>query len=258
MSGGLSLRSGPRGSITDVEGGGFAVSERIEQSPLALVRRLVRYIRDDSTVRVRCVEQFGRAPSLGDIAAIRERENRAREALAARVEALPEKDCDALAFRPAPSGWVLREERRREAEQARRALEAARQSLRADIRERERLAGFGAGGDQAAVCADELIRMAAARHLMTYDDVVGRGRTRAVVRVRALVCALLRLRGNSLPAIGRMLDNRDHSSVSYLLDRWREGWCDLPPLAETFDELAVLVRPVAAAESDDDHQQEAA
>jgi hypothetical protein len=77
----------------------------------------------------------------------------------------------------------------------------------------------------------EIIRRAAFACGMSYDEVVGRRRSRPYVLARIIAAKLLREQTYtsgavrySLPQIGKMLGGRDHSSICYLLSMF-EPYC---------------------------------
>lgn len=77
---------------------------------------------------------------------------------------------------------------------------------------------------QRVSCApDEVIRIVAAHFSLTYEDMVGRKRTKEIAGARQLAMYLLRNENDmSLPAIGEQLGGRDHSTVRYGVERIAE------------------------------------
>lgn len=69
-----------------------------------------------------------------------------------------------------------------------------------------------------------IVMMVCNEYEVEYDDVVGCSRMKVYVRIRALICRLLRDGGEMIEAIGEVV-GRDHSSVVYMLkshDRYME------------------------------------
>lgn len=134
-----------------------------------------------------------------------------------------------------------------------RQLEGAVKKLAAMTR----LAGREITVDLAVTCAADLItsgeptRVTVARILdavsaaygFTAEQLRGRGRTKELAAARnAAVYAIRRLTDLSLPAIGRELGGRDHSTIISSLDRVEKDIASLPQYARSMDALLNRIR----------------
>jgi chromosomal replication initiator protein len=168
-------------------------------------RRLARYISDASTVRVRTLETYGRAPTVEQIRTWR-------------------------------GAWVAEKEWRRE---ARMYDEAAEEAELSSAISRQLTAGEAAPPEPANdvdVASPPVQRIFPAEGrapLLTYTDVlsecarftgvsvedmIGTTRKYPIVRARQFTATVLRARGNSYPCIGRFMGNRDHSTMIHAVD----------------------------------------
>lgn len=194
-------------SVMDALGGGFADrGVYVPGSAAEYCRRLCRYIIDDSTVRARCIDHFGHAPSLEGIAAIRAEPSPADRLMAHLREAPP---IEGKPFRVA----VLPEElSRRQKEAARRARDmaaAAKEPLPVPA------------ASEAAWSWQALVALVAADFGMTARMIMGRGRSRRITRVRNLICALMTARGRTLGDIAHRLGRKDHTTIAHALRQFR-------------------------------------
>ena len=210
-------------------GGGFSDSLAFEDSVGAYVRRLL-YIRDDSTIRARVAERFGRRVPLAFVARIRGEAQQAdaldewRDEAAEPVRGAPlDRKGFPLAWRPAPIGGHV-SAKEREARRAEGLAMAAGQAAMADA--------ASAPAERVMVWS-ETVRGIAALFGLTLEDMTGRDRRRMVTRVRFLAMAVLVARGSSRAQVANWF-RRDHSTVIYgvtTVARWAQ---DDPALAEAF------------------------
>lgn len=61
--------------------------------------------------------------------------------------------------------------------------------------------------------------VARAAHI-TYDDLIGKNRSRSFVRARAVASKVMNERGVSMASIGRMMGGRDHTTIGNLLHNY--------------------------------------
>tara|TARA_R110000868_G_scaffold410473_1_gene698590 strand:+ start:924 stop:1559 length:636 start_codon:yes stop_codon:yes gene_type:complete len=189
-----------------------------------MAARLATYISDPSTIRVRVLETFGKAPSLAKCRELRariatpkqERTSYYAERFRQKcdrhsgtyeldadgfercVECLAEKHLD-------QQRTVDRENRIERAQKAAKRVQAVRLATLA-----RNLSTM-----PKPVLFPDLLNGVAAAFKITPDDITGIDRRRLYVDARAALVRILRQRGSSFPMIGKRL-NRDHSSIIYL------------------------------------------
>lgn len=181
-------------------------------------KRLIRYISDPSTVRVRTLEQFGCAPStevirkLRDnwIALVKERaehralaEEDAPDDAAILVLALAEPEED-----PAPAPVAP-------------TLDPVVHTPR-----REMLTAIEVIDTVAEVCD------------ISHGELIGSCRERKYVAARELCAAVLRARGNSYPQVGRMMNGRDHTTILHNVRQFFDRGLRNPQTAAAWQALA--------------------
>ena len=182
--------------------------EREAKSANAYAQRLIRYIADASTVRARCLDEFGTAPPVekirrwrADWARLVERRRAQR---AAHDYGEEDPDLDAANDDPAPSDTfeafcatvALRLAAIEAPQPGAPPAEQAPRLPRAPLRTH-----------------GEVIERCAVLCGVSPEAVLGMSRKHAVVRARQLAATVLRARGNSYPQVGRFLGGIDHSSV---------------------------------------------
>lgn len=190
-------------------------------TPRLMAGRLL-YIRDDSTVRAHVLSQFGRAPSVAEIAEMR----RLRCWQDAADHVGEPDDSDEADWRPGPSSEL----------RAQLAREKAR--LRSSAQYREAVLsrpGVATWRDVVRVCAQA--------HGVEDALLIGKARQVHVVRVRNMLCALLHARGASLAQVGRWLGGRDHSTIVHAVAQWNARDRHDAALAATFAALAAREEP---------------
>lgn len=240
---------------------GFSVTEDyFDNSASRIIRyaaRLARYISDPSTVRARVFEQYGSAPSLEKIAALRaDWVSEVEQRRAAR----------------APDDWdeepglvaVLDEVRPDDisaAIQAQARVEAAaslRQALaHATATDVPQLLAHAVSEPIVPIprTVSEIIERCASRFNLSAEDVLGRRRMRPIVRARQFTATVLRARRNSYPKVGKYLADLDHSTVIHAVQAhfavgmrdpaYARAWMAEAPcmtkMARTVPELDMLI-----------------
>lgn len=212
-----------------------------EESPLAYAARLAKYISDPSTIRVRTLDHWGRAPSVTECAGLRKAAMREREvflqASENRTKVSPDRDTgdtficghERDADNTVPIG--NRDEcrtclaKKQDAVRACYAREKARAWRQVDEPSREASVAAVVALPPAQtsdsithpirriiVRASELTGIPAA-------DIVSSKRPRNIVSARWAVMHVLRGRGLSLPRICAGVGLKDHTSAIYALDQ---------------------------------------
>jgi hypothetical protein len=210
-------------------------------TPAAYAQRLASYICDPSTIRARTLDAFGKAPTLEQCRALREK--------AARVTVKP-------APRPFPCGHShdpanvveysdgkekcltcynarlqaeqekVRDRKARMAEQARIAAKRAKEAARrADI---DPVKGYG--------LPSEIMEAVASAFGITLGELRGEARAKLYINARTVAARLLKDNGASYPMIGRRM-NRDHSSIVNLLKKWKSRTEQYPYMLTVYEAL---------------------
>jgi hypothetical protein len=162
--------------------------------PAAYAREISRYISCPSTVRIRTLEQFGKAPSLDTILAMRATHIEARALFRRVAEDLGGRDEDAEEFRPRTANGIVR-----------RLPSAPR--IAASEPE------FIPEPTDSPATVPEIITAIARALGIAPEEMAGRRRHRPIVRARQTCAYVLWSRGNSYPQVGRWLGGRDHSTI---------------------------------------------
>lgn len=186
-----------------------------ETRDVIFARRLVRYISSDSTIRVRTLEQYGKAPSVERIAQLRaEWKARCSQKLTAlyhepRVADQVETEAD---FVVAPAVELKESERKAEVAAC---LVPTITVAKPDI-------ARPANDDtaRALFTPREVIEQCAAMFGLTYDAVVSQTRKQKCVRARNLAAAVLRARGNSYPSIASRIKKDDHTTAIHAVKQF--------------------------------------
>jgi hypothetical protein len=222
------------------------------QCPQSYAKHLAGYIADPSTIRVRVLEYFDRAPSVEQCAKFRAAATSKGKREAARYEA---KD------RPYPCGhertpdntiWAGDHAERCKA--CRRQLEAAaseryRARVAAKEAERQEQQRQEAERQQAelnraiatamasAEVTSDLISSVCTAFSISQKEFLARVINRRVVLARSVAARIMRDRSLSLPKIGAAM-KRDHSSVSNLLAKFDKRIAANPEMAVVYRKLA--------------------
>jgi chromosomal replication initiator protein len=202
-------------------------------TPTALAARLAEYISDPSTIRVRVLDHFGRAPSLDQCRKLREKAvakrkkvaeyhdrfksrcmkhdgpyyldvhgmERCSTCLAEKQEASRKRMADANARRLER----LEAERKARQEEAERKAEEKR-------RQQQEWNELAAKATTKPVLFSEIARAVCEAFQIAPSELLGFGRARYYVDARTAIVRILRRNGASYPMIGRRL-KRDHSSI---------------------------------------------
>lgn len=196
--------------------------EYVPEEPLSYAKRLSRYISNPSTVRIRTLEQFGRAPSVDTIRSfISERQMdhqyRAQNAFSYGIRYKTEKIAPVFKVK---------------------AATPPKSSKKPVLKLVDNGEDFQTWREVATRCAKMFG--------FTLSAIKGRVRTKDIVPVRNLIYAIVSARGNSLSQTGQRLGGRDHSTIIHgiirffshdiLRDDVREAWELLAP--EGFGGLA--------------------
>lgn len=198
--------------------GSSGFSDQELRSARDYAKRLVTYISDASTVYANTMAEYGKSPPKEMIRKWREdyvaeREGRTQTRLL--VDDYQENDeidaiCTAIAERLV-SGEYL--------EPGFSLLSSAEPAAvhPGDLRiaEPEPLEPGVMPTRQPPVTTLEVIEHIAAMVGSTSADILGRDKRNVTVRARQFVATVLRARGSSYPAIGRMLDGRDHATMMH-------------------------------------------
>lgn len=204
-------------------------------SPRGMAERLAGYISDPSTIRVRVMDHFGRAPSLEECRKIRQRvsEQRAnarelKRGGGERFRCGHKRDADNV---------LVRSDGKDTCKTCRRAMEAkAAAEYRARERERTdqaKAAQMVEAAEQAASkirsfwlepgrprLSGETLDVIAKAFGMSFGELVGDNRERHYVDARAVAVMVFLKSGNSLPWIAKKLNRSCHSSIINLRDTW--------------------------------------
>lgn len=174
----------------------------------AYARRLARYIADATTIRVRTLDAFGKAPT---VEAIRQM----REGWLMQVKERAERGyISGIANDPKSLGLVDPV-----------ADVAPPQIVQLPL---------------TYSSVHDVIEACAAVGDVTYGEIIGSSRERRITYPRMLACAILKARGNSYPQVGRRMGGRDHSTAIHSVrtffsvvikePKYREAWERLAPV----------------------------
>lgn len=163
-------------------------------SASAYAREISRYIACPSTVRIRTLEQYGKAPSLDTILAMRAMHVEERALYRRVTDALGGRDEDAEEFRPRTANGIVR-----------RLPPAPRTA----VSEPE----FMSEPTDPPATVPEIITAIARALSIAPEEMAGRRRHRPIVRARQTCAYVLWSRGNSYLQVGRWLGGRDHSTI---------------------------------------------
>lgn len=203
--------------------------------PAQYARRLTTYIADPARVRSLTMREYGedRTPSLATIAEMRakhERRHRPRSLdLQCELEALEQ-----------------RAQTRAEVKVEREAKEAAELAARREQQVRDAEAVMRALGGYASK-AGRIVGAVSHAFGVSPADIVGKSRLRKHVVPRKVAVRLLRDRqiitGKlSLPDIGRIVGDRDHSTIKHSLDTFDTEMRDNPAAFAIYNRIRELVR----------------
>lgn len=223
-------------------------------TPESYAARLARYISDPSTIRVRTLQQWGRAPSLERCRALREKHiapKRDKEIMRihegnfkcghSRKESNTYwtesgtqtcKQCRREAYRRAKQRQ--RESERLQFEMETLSREAAEEIVKARSKELEEAAETSALN---GIFADELMGMVCRLFDIAYADLIGTKRSRRFVIARIVVVKLLLERGYSRKRIAHRMNRKCHSSIIHLEGLYDEYSKIYPLMANVYEAL---------------------
>lgn len=153
------------------------------KSYIDYAKKVSAYISDPSTVRIRTLEQYGRAPSVSLIKGWQD-----------KVKADKQKEI----------------EKRKKADSQYVNVEFYNPQPIPELRVRK---------VSKWVDPKDIIKAIAEYHGTTYHNIIGLCRLRKTAHVRFLIARILKERGNSYHHIGHLLGGRDHSTISHGI--WR-------------------------------------
>lgn len=188
----------------------------MEAGPYAYAQKLASYIACPSTIRVRTLEWWGRAPSLRQCKAYRDEVLRRRGAPEPKSRSEEPTDKDGLEF--AVPGTV--DARTIKPAPEPEPLLPPVPEIQSDWR--------------------VLVKVVAEHFGMTFADIVGRSRLAAINEARQLCYLLLYERGNSYPQIGRWLGGRDHQPVIHGCKVFHEKAKRSPRLMEAYEHFSAI------------------
>lgn len=177
------------------------------ENPQKMARRMASYRTDAPYIRAMVLREHGQAPDLSVIQSMIDR--RIAERAKAYIEPEPEE-----AEAPVPA-------------MVKPAPIARPTKHSAPWPAWYTPPGANHGGDR--MPALQLVMCVAADFGLSVADVKGRGRSTQFVNARCVITKILRDRGHSYPVIGRMIGNRDHSTVMNLYRRF-DFYCLRDPL----------------------------
>lgn len=228
---------------------GIRGSAEFDQSPVGYARHLMRYITCPSTIRVRVLDRYGRAPERSEIERMQhERRDRVADVMQVMAggEAFFGDEDDRRRVLS-----LLGEERRAEQRRVQFMAESAARNMAGRSLQKAQIAlpapSPAAEPERSVLSWRALAENAAQRHDMRASDIIGPRRWREIVPVRGLCSVLLKERGHTASVIGRWFNERDHSSIGYLLRRWDSHWNKRPDLRATYDALGAGHRADRAA-----------
>lgn len=185
-----------------------------EHNPRAYARHLARYITNASTIRAHTLRNFGRAPDLTAIQDMMAEAAEARKPVEV-VERYGEEPSSISGIRWKPRGLVNIEPVKPEkpAPQAMRPAEPVKAiPVVSEVpRKPDRIV---TSGDVVATIAHD--------YGFSVADVLRKDRRRETVKARNACAHALKQRGNSFPAIGRILGGRDHSTIIHGIYRFEK------------------------------------
>ena len=225
-------------------------------SPLSMANHLASYISDPSTIRVRVMEHFGRAPSLDQCRNLRQKKlNEAKQAAHGqnvRFRALfrcghPESDDNLLLCSDGIDRCKMcADARQSEAEKRERARqERLRITIAKERAEREAINHkiedaialiVQQKPVQRSRFSTETLAGVARRFMLTVADLKGRDKHDIFVDARCAFALIMKERGASYPQIGRWI-NRDHSTVVNLIRKAPKRCARNPMILQAVAEL---------------------
>jgi len=210
------------------------------RAPLRYAERLSRYIGDASTVRVRVLDRFGRAPSIETIRSYRSHW------------------LDEVRERSAPfyvKGMENDEEEEGEPEVGasdQQILALAISEPEAEptpepvVHEVTALTRAATGLHSSA----DVINACAMACNISHGELIGSMRSRQYVEARNLCAAVLRARGNSYPNVGRFIGGRDHSTIIHSVRTFFDREITKPEMAAAWVALAPCITKAARSMED--------
>lgn len=229
----------PNGALTRVRHfgvSGLRAPVYVDGDPEAMARRVCRYIADPSSVRVRVLEHYGRAPSIEQIARWRADHVARLEYIAAQFDTGEASEWDeddfvasSKPFRPG----AVRRAKASGIEPEDTPPEASR-AIRPHL----------------ATATDVIAEICRLTGITVEQLTVKKDRKRATVRVRNLASAVLRTRGNSWPMIAARVGLKDHGTCIYGMGQFFARDIADPALEQAFAATAHCVLSAARSEAE--------
>lgn len=205
-------------------------------TPESYARKLAAYISDPSTIRVRTIDYFGKAPSLQKCAELRRmalHPSSSDERRMARMREYNPFDCG---HNKDASNTLIRDGRE-ECKKCRRELEAT-----ATRRHKERLRRMARGKPALAISdqplfSSDIIKAVANAFLIEPEDILSPSRQIHHVCARSVAAMLFRERGQSLPQIAQRLNRKCHSTIKNLVDTFDARCRQYPEIKQAYERL---------------------
>lgn len=178
---------------------------KIGKGPTSYAQQLARYISDPSTIRARTLREWGQSPTMHAIQDFITAWKAERAAFKAEAESLGQHESDEADFTVRPWASVTSFNRAVQKEK----LAAAKFVITDFTPPAPR---FGPSEITAGIA--KIMKC-------TVEDIRGDSKNRMFVKVRQVVCYVLRQRGFSFNQIGKWL-NRDHSTIMYSVERFEK------------------------------------
>lgn len=178
-------------------------AKKLGKGPASYVSQLARYIRDPSTIRARCMNEWGRAPSINEIRVLMANEERKRSTYRREWEKLGEDEADENDFCVRPTPFAVSEQLA--------AVHRAANTLPFDAQ--AIIAAPSSNDGMAFLNSATIIAKVARIMKVTPDDIAGPSRKARIVSARKVVTYILRQRGWSFPKIATRLNRSDHTSA---------------------------------------------
>ena len=197
-----------------------------QMSPIGMASQLATYIADPSTIRVRVLEYFGRAPTVEQCQNLRnafERRHFKRNLCAERFTRFrcghdATEDNTIAGADGIDRCKACHDEAERQ--KAKKELERIEAWKREAIAARARREAFEALVERKNYAQNDVLAEVCKLFGCTIEDLKDRDNKKALlIDARTVAAVLLRDKGLSFPVIGRLMD-RDHTSIIYLMQRF--------------------------------------
>lgn len=181
-------------------------AEKLDRGPTDYAAQLARYIRDPSTIRARCMNEWGRAPSVGEIRALMANAARERSAYRREWEKLGENEADESDFCVRPTPFAIAEQQA--------AIKRAANTL--PFNAEAIMARKSVAPADTFLTSTIIISKVARVMKLTAADITGPSRLAHISRARKVVAYVLRQRGLSYPQIAARMNRNDHTTARHM------------------------------------------